>query len=192
MALPELLDALRRQAAEHRAEELAEADAEAERIAAEARASLERRRSDAIERARREEGEAARRAVSRAEKEAAESVLTARDRLLGRVAAALAERAARAVGDPDYLVALPGEIRAGLERLPPGPVVVRVRPELVGIVRDAVQGRHDVTVEPVEAIDVGFTATVPESGVEVDGTLPTRLAHAWPSVAVSVLREVTG
>jgi len=189
MALPELLDALRQQASERRAEELARADAEAERIRAESRASLGRRMSEHVERARRAEEDAARLAVSRAQKEAARSLLTARDRLLARVRDALEARAAGAVGDPDYLVLLADEVRSGLERLPPGAVVVRARPELLGIARDAVRDRAGVVVEAAD-LDTGFTASAPVAGVEVDGTLRTRLAHAWSALAVAVLGEI--
>ena len=190
MALPELLDALRQEAAERRAEELVRADAEAGRIRSESRASLERRRMTYVERVRREEEEVARRARSRAEKEAAESVLTARARLLARVAEAVGARAAAAVGEPEYLMTLPDELRSGLERLPAGAVVVTARPELIGIVRDAL--RHVEGAEIVADADMGtgFTARAVESNVEVDGTLPTRLSHAWARVAVAVLREV--
>lgn len=190
MALPELLEALRQQAAEARGDELARADVEAERVRAASRAFLERRRGEYIERTRRAEEEAARRAVSRAQAEAAKSVLTARDRLLRRVADALAARVDRAVGDPEYLVALPDEVHAGLERLPPGRVVVRARAELAGLVAEAVRGRGDVEVEVAPSMAAGYTATSPEVGVEIDGTLETRLAHWWPRVAVAVLAEV--
>lgn len=189
MALPDLLEVLRQRAAEQRADALAGADAEAQRIGAESRATLEQRRAEYIGRVRSEEEEVARRARARAEAEATESVLTARDRLLDRVAAVLAEYVGRAVGDPDYLVLLPDQIRDGLERLPSGPVVVRARPELLGIVRDAVRGRSDIVVEAEPEIGVGFSASAPESGVEVDGTLEAMLALSWARLAVSVLRD---
>jgi vacuolar-type H+-ATPase subunit E/Vma4 len=201
MALPELLQSLRTQAAERRAEELARAEAEAARILAESRASSERRRLEWVERTRRDEGEAARRALARAEKEAAESVLAARDRLLARVAHALKARASLPLRDPNYLRALPGEVRGALERLPAGPVVVRASPELLETVREAVgevvsdaltgaaTRGHDVVVEPAD-FGTGFVATAPEVGVEIDGTLGTRIAHAWPRLAVAILQEV--
>jgi vacuolar-type H+-ATPase subunit E/Vma4 len=189
MALSDLLSALRQHAAGQRAEALARADAEAQRILMESRAALERRRTEYVGRTRREEEEAARRARARAEAEATRSVLDARDRLLDRVAAALRERLGRAIGDPDYLALLPDQILGGLERLPPGPVVLRARPELIGIVRDVVRGRRDVVVEAEPELGVGFSASAPGSGVEVDGTLEAMLALSWPRVAVSVLRE---
>ena len=190
MALPALLEALRKQAAERRAEELARADAEAARVRAESRVTLERRRLDYVERTRREEEEAARRAVSRAEKEARESVLAARKRLLSRVAEALEERAAAAGDDPDYLRALPEEVRGAVGRLPAGEVVVRTPPRLVGIVRDAVRDRENLVVEPDE-VGAGFLASVLAEGVEVDGTLRTRIEHSWPHLAVAILAEVS-
>jgi vacuolar-type H+-ATPase subunit E/Vma4 len=189
MALPDLLEALRTQAAQQRAEELGRADAEAARIGAESRASLERRRLEHVERTRREEEEAARRTVSHAEKEARASVLAARSRLLARVAEVLEARAEAAVEDPDYLLALPDEVRRGLERLPAGALVVRTPAALVDVVRDAVRGREDVAVEAAD-VGAGFVASVPAAGVEVDGTLRTRLVHGWPPLAVSVLAEM--
>lgn len=188
MALPDLLEALREQAAERRAEELAAADAEAARIRAESRAALERRRLEYVDRMRRDEEEAARRAVSRAETEARASVLAARGRLLRRVADVVEARADAAVGDPDYLVALPDEVRRGLERLPSGALVVRTPAALVGIVRDAVGEREHVVVEAAE-VGTGFVAAAQSGGVEVDGTLRTRLEHTWRRLAVSVLAD---
>jgi hypothetical protein len=45
-------------------------------------------------------------------------------------------------------------------------------------------------VEAVPDMGVGYTASSIESGVEVDGTLETKLAHRWPRLAVSILGEV--
>lgn len=189
MALPDLLEALRNQAAERRAEELAAADAEVARVRAESRAALQRRRLEHVDRTRRYEEDASRRAVSRAETEARASVLASRGRLLRRVADALEARADAAVGDPDYLVVLPDEVRRGLERLPSGPLVVRTPGALVGIVRDAVREREHVVVEAAE-VGTGFVASAKSGAVEVDGTLRARLEHAWRWLAVSVLADV--
>ena len=190
MALPDLLDALRKQAAERRAEELARADAEAVRIRAASRTAAERRRIEYVGHTRREEEEAARRAVSRAEKEARASVLAARERLLDRVAEALEARADAAVRDPDYLAILPQDVRRGLERLPAGTVVVRTPPELFGTVRDAVGDREGVSVEAAD-VGTGFVASMPAEGVEVDGTLRARLVLSLPRLAVAILAEVS-
>jgi len=188
VALPELLEALRAQAAERRAEELARADAEAARVRAESRASSERRKADHVERVVRDANEAARRAVSEARSEAAASILKARDRLLGRVRASLEERGRASI--PALHASLPAMLAGALERLPPGDVVVRTRPELSKVLAQSIARRPGVTLETTPEVGTGFVAVSPESGVEIDATLETNLLHRWPQIAVAVLAEV--
>lgn len=190
MGLADLLKALRAQAAEGRATELADADAEAARIDAESSSSLERRRREFVSAARRQEEEIAHRTRARAAAEAAESVLTARRRLLGRVRSALERRVAGAGSDPEYLDVLPQELRAGLERLPPGPIVVHVAPEMVERLDRALPEREGVLVETTPGMAAGFRALAPGAGMEVDATLELRLEQAWPRLAVAVLSEL--
>jgi vacuolar-type H+-ATPase subunit E/Vma4 len=189
MPLPELLRALREQAANRCAAELSRADAAADRIRVESDAVLQHRRTELISRIRREGEAAAHRALSRAQVEAAQSVLAARSRFLDRVKSAVDARIARADRDPDYLGSLPGELRSSLDRLPAGPVVVRTLPSLVSPVTDAVGDFDIVTVEPARTMGTGFKASSRDEGVEVDGTLETRVEHAWPRLAVAVLAE---
>jgi len=190
MALPELLQALRVQAAERRAEELARADAEAALVRGESRASLERRKIEHVERVVRDANEAARRAVSEARSEAAVSILKARDRLLGRVRVALEERGRASIADPALHAWLPAVLAGALERLPPGDVVVRVRPELARVLAQAIADRRGITLESIPDMGAGFVAVSAESGVEIDATLETNLLHRWPQIAVSVLAEI--
>lgn len=193
MALPELLEALRAQAAERRAEELARADAEAERIRAALRASVESRKAAHVERAVREATEAGRRSLAEARARSAESTLLARDRLLGRVRAALAERMGGALADPDYQVRLAAELTEALERLPRGEVIVRAGPELADVLGRVASGARGVVVETVRHRGpTGFVAVATEANIEIDATLETRLQHQWPRLAVSVLAEVPG
>jgi vacuolar-type H+-ATPase subunit E/Vma4 len=190
MALADLLKALRAQAAERRSTELAAADAEVAHIAAAAASSLERRRKDFVNAARREEQEVGRRTLARAQSEAAESVLLARDRLLGRVKSALERRVAQAARDPAYLDALPRELRVGLDRLPRGSIVVWVAPEMAERLGQALGEGEEVRVETVPGMGAGFTAVAPDAGVEVDATLELRLEQAWPRLAIAVLRDL--
>jgi vacuolar-type H+-ATPase subunit E/Vma4 len=190
MALSDLLEALRRQAAEHRADELAQADTEVARIREESRAEKSHRRAEYVEAARREAEDAARRAVARAESDAARSVLAARDRLLGRVREALDGRIETVADDPAYVSSLAAQLREALDRLPTGPLLVRASVELVDAVRELVGRRSDVVVEVATAHDTGFSVVSAEGAIEVDGTLATMLDHAWPALAVDVLREV--
>ena len=193
MALPELLEALRAQAAERRAEELARADAESERIRAELRASVESRKAVHVERAVREAEDAGRRSLAEARTRSAESTLLARDRLLSRVRAALAKRMRGALADPDYQVRMAAELTDALERLPPGEVIVRAGPELADVLARVARGGRGVVVETVpHRGPTGFVAVAAEANIEIDATLETRLQHQWPRLAVSVLAEVPG
>lgn len=190
MALPELLSALKEEAAARRASELARADALAEDIRARSRMKLEKRRAELLSATRREAEQGAQRTASAARAEGAERVLVARGRLLERVRKALEHRIQRAVDYPEYVESLVLDVSAALGRLPPGPVLVRARPGLVSRISDAVDGRDDVRIEAAEHMGVGFTASSVESGMEVDGTLEARLEYAWPRLAVSALAEI--
>ncbi len=189
MALPDLLRALRAQAAERRDEELSAAVRLAECVRSESRSALERRRGDFVARLRQEEEEIAHREVSRSRAEAAAAQLAARDRLLNRVRAALDVRIGKAGTDAAYLGSLARELSEGLRRLPEGRVLVRARPELLDAIASALAGNDRVDLEASPDLGAGFTASVPTEGVELDGTLVTRLEHAWPLLAVGVLRD---
>ena len=189
MALPDLLRALRAQAAERRDEELAAAARLAARIDEESRLVLERRRGDFVARLRRDEEESAQRTLSRARAEAAAAELSARDRLLTRVRTALEARIVNAGTDAAYRESLAREVSGGLMRLPEGPVLVRARPELMEPIASAIARDDRIVLEAAPDLGVGFTAAVLAEGVELDGTLATRLEHAWPRLAVAVLRD---
>jgi vacuolar-type H+-ATPase subunit E/Vma4 len=190
VAFSELLQALRAEAASRRAEEVAAAEREIERIRAESSAALARRKQQHVERATREATEKGRRSLAEARTQATASVLHARDRLLGRVRCALQERARAATADPAYRASLTTLLVEALERLPVGPVVVRTRAEFADAVADGARGRSGVVVEAVADMGTGFVALAPESGVEIDATLEAVLEHRWPQLAVTVLAEV--
>jgi vacuolar-type H+-ATPase subunit E/Vma4 len=191
VALPELLEALRAEAAERRAAELARADAETARIREESRASLERRRAEHVERAARDATEAARRSLAEARSQAARSMLEARDRLLGRIRGALEERTRNMNRDPEYRAAVAEELVDALERLPPGRVVVRTRPDLADVALRVAEAGPDRGVETAPDLGAGFVAVSPETGVEIDATLEVKLLHRWPRLAVAVMKEVS-
>jgi vacuolar-type H+-ATPase subunit E/Vma4 len=190
VALPELLDALRAQAAARRADELARADSEAERIRADSRASQDARKAEHVERVVHDANEAARRSLAEARSEAAASTLQARGRLLGRVRAALEQRIRSTVADPDYRAEVADELGGALERIPPGKVIVRTTPELAEALTRAVRGTEELVLEVVPDFGTGFLAASPDTGVEIDGTLETKLLHRWPQIAVTVLAEL--
>lgn len=190
MALQELLRALGEQAAERRANELSRAREAALRIREESRGARTRRREEFLSRVEEEEEEAARRAISLAQAESMRDVLTARDRLLDRVREGVVARLPAAGSDPVYLDVLPAEVRAALGRLPAEAVSVSVAPALVSHVEKAVAGMALVRVEASDDVGPGFRALSHDGGMEVDGTLGSRLDRAWRRLAVSVIAEV--
>ncbi|MDH5590041.1 MAG: V-type ATP synthase subunit E family protein, partial [Gemmatimonadota bacterium] len=107
MALAELLDALRRQGALNRADELERARGEAERIREASHRLIEVRTREHRARVEAEAGEDARRTLARAEGEAREAILSARRHLLRRVEEAVRARLSHADGDPTYVASLP-------------------------------------------------------------------------------------
>ena len=190
MALQQLLDALREQARERRDVEQAQADAQVEEIRARSRRALQRRRAELIRQAREEESAAAHRAIATAQSEATRTVLTSRAHLLQRVRHALEKRVASAQDDPSFRASLQHVLRKSLDRLSDGPVTVRARPGLESSLIEAVGGRSSVRVEPVPGMGTGFVAVSVEGGIEIDATLETELEHAWPRLAVGVMRGV--
>jgi vacuolar-type H+-ATPase subunit E/Vma4 len=190
VALQDLLTALRTQAAARRDEELSRARAEAERIRADAEAALEHRRRDFVAQIREDEEAVSRRAVARARAESAEGVLSARNRLLQRVRAALADRISGLDEDEEYRRVMTEELGDALERLPEAQLVVRAPASLVPLVRETADGDARVTVDVSDEVGHGFVAAAPSEGIEIDATLEAQLDHAWPRLAVGILAEV--
>jgi len=191
MALPELLRALREQAAERRAAVLSAAEESARRIRDESGRRLSRRRGEFLARVRAEEEDAAHRALSHARSEAMRAMLTARGHLLVRVRDAVEERIHSADDDPSYLEALPAHVLNALGRLPKGGVRLGAPATLVPRIERAVEGCGDVSVEVVPDLGPGFRALSRAGDMEVDGTLETWLEHRWPRLAVAILTEVS-
>ncbi len=188
MALPELLEALRAEAAERRAARLAEADAEAERVRSAGASARELLRREALEEASRVEEAIGRRQLARARSEAVSGELAARDRLLARVRTALEARVRGAASDPEYVGTLARDLARALDRLPSGGVIVRASPALAPGLHEQVAGREGVEVRAADEIGTGFRARTGDGRAEVDATLETRLRHAWPQLAVLVVR----
>jgi hypothetical protein len=106
------------------------------------------------------------------------------------VRAALEQRIRSTVADPDYRAEVADELGGALERIPPGKVIVRTTPELAEALTRAVRGTEELVLEVVPDFGTGFLAASPDTGVEIDGTLETKLLHRWPQIAVTVLAEL--
>lgn len=93
--------------------------------------------------------------------------------------------------DPASLAALPAQIAAALRYVSGVDAVVRCRPSLAPLVRAAVAG-HDARLAVEEAADmpVGVAIRAQDGSVEVDDTLPARLARMRRRLAVDVAARV--
>jgi vacuolar-type H+-ATPase subunit E/Vma4 len=188
MALTDLLEALKQDAAARRSEVLARADEEAAHIRSESALSVERRRLAFMAAVRRDEEASARRAISRARGESVRDVLAARSRFLSKVRDGVAFRVARADEDEDCLAGMVEALVGALARLPDGAVFVAARETLVPALELRLRDHENVVVRADASAGTGALARS-EAGVEIDGTLEAGLAHAWPRLAVSVLQE---
>src|SRR5690606_13003693 len=125
-------------------------------ILSESRSALERRKAQHVQHEiRRAEG-TARKTLSSERAAATASILVARDRLLERVRSALLARVRESGADPGWLAALGTELRAALDRLPSGDVVVRARPEVASALAPVVEDRPVVRVETSADVGTGF------------------------------------
>lgn len=190
MALSELLQTLKAQAAEQREAELSRAREACDRVRETSAARLARRREEYLARVEQGEREASRRTLSRAQAEAAESVLRARAELLHRIREGVAGRIGGAHAEPEYRAILASDLEDALSRLPPGPVRVSAVSALVGTLEAMLEWRPDVRVEPTAEWTSGFRAFSEDGSAEVDATLESRLEYIWPHLAVKALAEL--
>jgi vacuolar-type H+-ATPase subunit E/Vma4 len=190
LGIDELVDRLERDAdarvasIEARAQaEVQAIEAAAEQVSAQARdAALARRRTERRARLDREITEA--RKAARADRLRAQHA--ALDRALSRAAAWL-DAIDR---DEAYLAALPERLEEALRFVGERAARVRCRPPLGPRLRDAVAGRPEVTVEEVPAMAAGFSVVTRDGSMEVDDTLPARLARLRPRLLIELLAEV--
>ncbi len=191
MALEDLLASLREDAESQRSLVLSQAEAEARRIRGDAKqAVVDRRRSLAQDVAKEAEVKAWR-SVTRARREARESVLEARARFLQRLEDRLVSLLSEADGVGAYTRVLPGELAVALDRLPAGPVELAASPDLAEMIeREVAASVRQVAVRTSPTVGTGFVATSVEAGTEVDARLKARLDHAWPRIAAEAARTV--
>jgi len=116
--------------------------------------------------------------------------LVAEHSLLEQVMARAAALLDGADRDAVYLSSLRERIAGALRYMEGAAVAVRCRPALVPAVRAALEGRRDVTVLPVATMAAGFTAVARDGTVEVDDTLPARLARMRPRLLIRLFAEV--
>lgn len=190
MALAELTRTLEEEAATHRAALLAQARADAERLQAESGTDLARQRAVALAAREAELREAAARATEAARRHAVRRLLETRGRALerirGRVEARLAERAS----DPAWLPSLARDVGLALEYLGAVPAIVEAPVPLLEHLRGVIADPARVTLKATGDGRHGVMVRSADGSVTVDATLESRLARAWPRLAIDLVTRL--
>lgn len=170
---------------------LARAREQARRIVAEAEAEEEERFAREVtiagEALRRE----AQREIGRKRHAAREGLLGAREALLERIFREAEARLPALSTSEAYRAALPAELERALSHVA-GAAVVECAPSLAPLLEAALGGRAGVKVAPEPSAAPGFRVRAEDGRVEIDATLPTRLARLRPELAVEALARLGG
>lgn len=202
MGMDELIATLEREADERCAAIRAEAEQQVERLRRAAEARVEARRIEArhaleaeLEAREAAQGAAARRQIRRA-------LLRARRNALNRVFRRAHEMLPDAARTPAWEASVPEELRRALACLGDADVDVTCPPELADAVRAAADrlpvsatagwpdGARRLHIVARDGAPPGFVLHGRVTDVQVDATLPTRLAAARPELEMRVLRCV--
>ena len=193
MALADLLAALEREAAATAERVIADARAEAARLAAGSSAALDQRRASEVSRVMAVRRAAAEAEVAHARVEGRRLALTARDRLLGRVDRRMREAFPGAVKRPDHLATLGARLAAGFACFDREAAVVgRCPATLVEAVRSAAPGDRPFTVEADPSVGNGFRLVTADGVVEAEDTLEGRYEARRGRLAREALHELVG
>ena len=189
MGLEELVARLERDANARIAEIEARSRREIDALEAESALAASRRQADAlaVERARRRE--LLDRELAEARRRVRDEALRARRAIVDRIMARAGELLDGASGDPAYVSAVGGRLRHALRFFGAG-AVVRCRAELAPAIRHALEGLADVVVEEAPGMAAGVTLSARDGSMDIDDTLPARLARLRDELAIELLREV--
>ncbi len=177
MSLDQLLGALERETREEADRLLAEARIEAERIGAAVDDELTRQREASLGMLERDLESELEAELSTARLAARREVLRARERLLERLFALLAQRIPALTDDPRYLAGLATRVADALACFEPGvPLELRAAPTMAARIATDRLVPGTVTVTPDVSIGTGFRLVTADGTIEVIDTLEARIA----------------
>jgi vacuolar-type H+-ATPase subunit E/Vma4 len=185
LPLPDLLEALGRSNEEEIGRLLSGAREEADTLLASARAEADQRlgRTLEVERASLRQGSERRRVA--AHRSAAARILRARAALLDRVFEAALVRAGGVLGWPEYAAYLEVGVRRLHELLGGDPGTLRCAPADAERLRGWAAGSA-LTVVPSSDVPAGLHCTADDGRLTVDLTVPFRLTHERPALAIAL------
>jgi vacuolar-type H+-ATPase subunit E/Vma4 len=189
MGLAHLLDALERDADGEIARLRAAAQTEATRITAESSAAVAERRRVALDESDRSRRSEVERALTIARRAARRAILEARQQLLIRVFATVAEQLPAALHLPAYRQSLSAALERALAALGAGPLVIRCTPALLPLL-ERFRKRGEITINADANVGNGYVVAVPDGTVEVLDTLEERLERQRPQLARRVIAQL--
>jgi len=177
MSLDQLLATLEQEARVEAERIMAEAGAEAARVAGKAEAERVARRDTTLGELEHDLEATLQAELSVARLEARRQVLRARERLLARLFAAVEERLATLASDPVFLAGLPASLDAAVACLGPDtPLRCVASPELIAAIHDAARLPDAVPVTEDPTLTAGFRLVAIDGSVEVVDTATVRMA----------------
>lgn len=192
MSSADLNSELRKRAEETAESILRAAQADADRIAADAERLVEDRQEALLTSKENEYQSESRSVIASERQEAMRLVLLARTQLVERVLDEARSLLPEAVRTEAYRSRLAAELANALAFVDAGGVVVRCSEVLEPAVRDALETKPDARVEASSELGSGFSMAGREGTVQIDGTLETRLERLTPQLAIEIherLRE---
>lgn len=178
-----------------------DAEAEIERVLADARARaaavtvevderLARRRRETLARREAEARAGLERALASARHAARQRVLAARETLLERFFAELRALLPALAAAPAYRGALPAELARARVFAGDAAVTARCAPALAPALRRVARRNGRLTVRPDARVAAGFRLVTADATLEVDGTLEGRVERLRPRLALEALAAV--
>jgi vacuolar-type H+-ATPase subunit E/Vma4 len=188
MALADLLRTLEEDAAARREALLARAKADAEGLRAESGADLARRRAAALAAREAELRATAARATEVARRQAARRWLESRSATHERIRRRAETRLAEQASDPGWLPSLAHDVVLALEYMGSAPSIIEAPVPLLEYLRGTIAGLAQVTLEAAGDGDGRRSLLVrsADGSLTVDATLESRLARAWPRLAIDL------
>jgi vacuolar-type H+-ATPase subunit E/Vma4 len=191
MSLDQLLAALQREAQAEADRLLADAREDAARRAAVTEAAVAREREESLGAHAREQQAELEATLSAARLNARREVLEARERLLERVFAGIRGASPRAIAREEFIASLPGRIASALACVDPEEaIVLTVHPAIAAAVSALHAEDPRLTMREDPAIGSGFRAATADGTVEVIDTLEARMAAQHEPLARRALAQL--
>lgn len=186
MALTELLQTLEAEAAERVEARLTRARAAADRLRSDRGEMIARRHAAGLAAREGELRAAAARELEGCRREATRQLLEARAEVLARIRSRAEALLAERLGDVSVSGALAGELERALGYFGEAPAVVEGPSAVIEELRRRLGDRAELVLEATPAQRPRLVAHAVDGSLSVDAAPATRLAGAWPRLAIQL------